>query len=356
LSASVFRRTAHAKRPAPGSGKAPACANMLPRIAHMNTQRNSQILSAFINAKKRPRNQIATLSGLTNTYIRNLERGEIENVPRKRLIALGVALNLNFKNLERLLAAFDRASLTPEDVPSFIETAENAKLSEAVLPVRDLYAYELVMLALERTPGRQIIVNDRPTNSLLARGHRTHSDRAVIGQHAIYKDLIEATGNARRENFHNLAMNHKIDHYICRSCLEDYLAADVDEIEKAWRAKHVDALLEAVKRLGNFRLYITDTCVHLNFTIKLAASHKDNDKISYSARAPHDHNRGKSGRLVGFISENPSLCQCFKEELSRVADSVIGSLDERQRQIEYLNDLLAPARQAMGGKIEQRAH
>jgi transcriptional regulator with XRE-family HTH domain len=318
----------------------------------MNNMKNCKILSEFINAKKRPRNQIATLSGLTNTYIRNLENGEIENVPRKRLIALGVALNLNFSDMELLLAAFDRASLSTGDVPAFIETAVNAKLSAAVLPVRDLYAYELVMLSLERTPGRQIIINDRPTIGLMAHGHRTHSDRTILHQHDIYGELIEAIGDARRDNFFRLAMNHNIDHYICRSCLEDYLEADVDEIERLWRARHVAALLEAVKRQGNFSLYLTDTCVHLNFTIKLAAAAGENDKISYSARAPHDFNRGKSGRLVGFISENPGVCQCFNEELSRVAGTVIDSLAERQQQIEYLNGLLSPVMEKLGGKIE----
>jgi transcriptional regulator with XRE-family HTH domain len=306
----------------------------------MNRHHGGRTLSEFIDAGKRPRNQIATLSGLTNTYIRNLENGDIKNVPRERLIALGVALNLDLSEIETLLAAFDRAGLCPGDATAFIETAQNAALSEAVLPVRDLFAYELILLSLEMVPGRQVIVSDRPTISLLAPGHRSHTDREVLHRHPMYKDLIEVVGRARRDNFHKLAASHSVEHYICRQCLEDYLNADVDAAERAWRARHVRALLDAVKQLPNVRLYLTDTCVNLNFTIKFTGHGEVHDKLSYSARAPHDLKRGKRGRLIGFITENPALCQCFKDELARVTGTVLAPLTDYNALIDYLETLL----------------
>jgi hypothetical protein len=319
----------------------------------MNRNKSGQFLSKLINAGRRPRNQIATLSGLTNTYIRNLENGDIANVPRKRLIALGVALNLDLSEMEALLSAFDRAMLTSEDVPAFIETAKNATLSEAVLPVRELFSYELIILALELPPGRQVIVNDRPTMSLLAKGHRTYSGQNVLFRHSTYQELIEAIGGVRQENFFRLVARHRIDHYLCRKCLEEYLTADVDETERLWRYRHVAGLLGVIRSEKNFRLYLTDACVSLNFTIKFAAEGVGNDKVSYSGRAPHEVNRGKRGRLIGFISENPSLCECFKEELSRVAEAVIDTLADRTAQIEYISALLSPMADALGEDVEQ---
>ncbi len=322
-----------------------------PSAKHMKRHSSGRILSEFIEAGKRPRNQIATLSGLTNTYIRNLENGDIENVPRKRLIALGVALNLDLAEIETLLAAFDRARLTPQDIPAFIETAQNAALSEAVLPVRDLFAYELILLSMEMAPGRQVIVSDRPTISLLADGHRTHTDREVLHRHPMYRELIEAVGLARRQNFYRLSSMHSVEHYICRQCLEDYLNADVDEEESAWRAKHVAALLEALQTQPNVRLYLTDTCVNLNFTIKFTAPGRGNDKLSYSARAPHDVNRGKRGRLIGFITENPPLCQCFRDELARVANTVIAPLTDQNALVNYVESLLPSTVAAYGDAL-----
>lgn len=307
------------------------------------------MLSELIAAGKRPRNQIATLSGLTNTYIRNLEKGEIENVPRKRLIALGVALNLDLTEIEGLLAAFDRAKLTSEDVPVFIEATQKITLSEAILPVRDLFAYELILLSLEQAPGRQVIVSDRPTISLLNSGHRTYTDRAVLSRHSIYAELIEAVGTARRHNFYRLAAHHPIDHYICRQCLEDYLSSESDPAERLWRQRHVVSLLDVIQSPNyQFRLNFTDTCVNLNFTIKMAPTDGGNNKLSYSARAPHDLYRGKRGRLIGFITENPALCECFKDELARVNKTVIASLSDKQRQIAYLSSLVNPSPETTG--------
>lgn len=314
----------------------------------MNKQRRSDILSDFITAGKRPRNQVATLSGLTNTYIRNLERGEIENVPKKRLIALGVALNLDLPEIDTLLTAFDRASLSVDDIPVFIETARNATLSAAVLPVRDLSAYELIMLSLERAPGHEVIVNDRPTVNLMVEGHRSHTDREILDRHPVYRELNEAIGTARRENFFRLLSKDRIDHYICKACLEEYLRPDLDPMERRYRYLHVKALLNAVQSQPKFHLYLTDTCVNLVFTLKLSGQDGINDKLSYSSRAPHNLSRGERGRLIGFITENPTLCECFKEELSQVTKTVIDSLAGKHHQADYLRGLLAPVAAELG--------
>ena len=312
------------------------------------------MLSEFINAGKRPRNQIATLSGLTNTYIRNLEQGQIENVPRNRLIALGVALNLDLFEMEALLDAFDRAQLSSSDVPTFIEISRNITLSEADLSVRDMFAYELILLSLEMTPGRQVIVNDRPTISLLARGHRTYTYRSVQSRHRMYNELIEATGRARRDNFFRLVSGHRVEHFICRKCLEEYLNADVEQEERIWRGRHVAGLLNVIEKEQNFDLFLTDTCVNFNFTMKMRGEQGGNDKLSYSARAAHEINRSKRGRLIGFITENPNLCQCFREELSRVEETVINELRDRHNQTAYLKGLLAPMVDFLGEDDDQR--
>jgi len=320
----------------------------------MDRRKSGRLLSDLIDIGKRPRNQIATLSGLTNTYIRNLENGQIENVPRYRLIALGVALNLNLTEMEELLEAFDRAKLSSSDVPTFLDVSKNISFSEADLSVRDMAAYELALLSLEMAPGPQVIVNDRPTISFLPRGHRTHIYRAVLSRHRMYNELIEAVGRARRDNFFQLVSGHRIDHYICRRCLDDYLRADhADEAEKLWRARHVAQLLDVVKKEKKFHLFLTDACVNFNFTMKMGTEQGDPDKLSYSARAPHEVNRSRRGRLIGFITENPNLCQCFKDELSRVAESVIENLKDRKSQEEYLEAMLEPMSDILGVKDGQ---
>ena len=66
-----------------------------------------------------PRNQIATMSGLTNTYLRDMEQGNAKNVNRERIISLGVALSLKLEQIDLLLKAFDRNPLSDDDIPLF---------------------------------------------------------------------------------------------------------------------------------------------------------------------------------------------------------------------------------------------
>ena len=304
-------------------------------------QTREQVINELINQSCRPRNQIATLSGLTNTYIRNLQKGEIVNVSRKRLISLGIALNLELHRFEDLLSAFDRTHLTTVDIPLFIEAANKCSLSEAVLAVKDLFCYELIMLAIENKQGSIVIVNDRPSICLLYHGHRSYIDRELLSTHPIYSDLIEAIGEARRRNFAHRIEETTIEHCICRHCLDDYLVHCQDPKELYWRFHHVLALREIVKTQPHFHLYLTDVCANFNFTLKFGAEEDSTqDKLAYSARAPHELHRKKIDRTAGFMTENPTLTETFQQELQRIKKSTDPEFSDRSQQVSYLNNLL----------------
>jgi transcriptional regulator with XRE-family HTH domain len=304
-----------------------------------------QVLELMENSK-RPRNQIASISGLTNTYIRDLERGHITNVPREKLIAFATALNLDLNQIDTMLAVFDRTGLSSSDIPTFIDTAKRSSISGALLPVRDMFAYELIVLSAEMIAGRQIIVNDRPTMCLLAQGHRSYSDRSLLSVHPIYSELIEAIGKERRQNFFNLLGFHPIEIYICKQCLEDYLFTALDAGEHKWRTRHVLALRQALCQYQNLRLFLTHMCTNFNFTLKLPVKQNTSDKIFFSARASHDMQRDKQGRLTGFATENPIVIQNFKDELEAVRMTVIEEFSDASRQADYLKTLLDSAQTA----------
>ena len=315
-------------------------------MMNSKTQAMADHVLELLNRSKRPRNQIATISGLTNTYIRDLERGHISNVPREKLIAFATALNLDLNEIDTMLAVFDRAGLTTGDIATFIETARRGAISGALLPVRDMFAYELIVLSAEMIPGRQIIVNDRPTMCLLEEGHRSHSDRSLLSLHPIYAELIEAIGTERRKNFHRLLAAHSVDLYLCKRCLEDYLHPEVDREELKWRGRHAAALLSALKSSSRLRLFLTRMCTNFNFTLKLPAKPDAPEKIFFSARAPHDIQRDIQGRLTGFATENPIVIQNFKDELAAIKKTVIEDYHDGQRLRHYLASLLETVRKA----------
>ena len=313
------------------------------RSMNDKTQAMADHVLELMERSKRPRNQIATISGLTNTYIRDLERGHITNVPREKLIAFATALNLDLDQIDTMMAVFDRTGLTLNDIPTFIDTAKRSAISGALLPARDIFAYELIVLSAEIISGSQFIVNDRPTMCLLARGHRSYSDRSLLSVHPIYSELIEAIGKERRENFFSLLARHPVELFICKQCLEDYLLAGVDAEEQKWRVRHVSALVQSLDQYPNLRLFLTRMCTNFNFTLKLPIKKGASDKIFFSARAPHGLQREKQGRLTGFATENPIVIRNFKDELEAVRLTVIEEYSDASRQTDYLKTLLDSA-------------
>ena len=68
-------------------------------------QNPNELVETLISESPFTRNQIALMSGLTNTYLRDMEQGKSINVKRERLLSIGVALGLDLENIDKLLNA-----------------------------------------------------------------------------------------------------------------------------------------------------------------------------------------------------------------------------------------------------------
>jgi transcriptional regulator with XRE-family HTH domain len=295
----------------------------------------------LIAKKGIPRNQIASLSGLSNAYICHLENGQIASASRDKLIAFGVALSLDLSEIDQLLMAFDRSRLTRDDIPLFIETGGHRKISKAMLPLHDWYAYELHILIVERVPGTLIVVNDRPTAALTPEGFRSYRDKRLIDSHPIYEDLIEEVGKERKNNLTSNLAHHPLEHYICRRCLEGYLNDCQDPVEKGWRRKHVEQLLWYVSNFKNFRLFICEACSRFTFSLKIPEQDSgQTEKLLFMGRAPHGSDWKGLDHLAGFATENQLVIANFKEGLDAMRRRAIGKLKDRKKLLRYLNDLV----------------
>ncbi|MEE9497016.1 MAG: helix-turn-helix transcriptional regulator, partial [Desulfobacterales bacterium] len=140
----------------------------------------------LLKRSRMPRNQVAAISGLSNAYIRVLEHGESASVAREKLINFAVALNLDLHETDDLLTVFDRTKLTVDDIPNFINTSKQMRISSALLPLRDVFIIELMFLSIEWVPGHNLVVNDRPTAALRPEGYRTHSCADMENTHPIH--------------------------------------------------------------------------------------------------------------------------------------------------------------------------
>lgn len=303
-------------------------------------QERAEFICDLIASSKMPRNQVAATSGLTNTYIRDLEQGNIINVDRKKLLRLAVALNMNLNRIDDMLRIFDRASLSADDIDAFIESAHKRKITTALFPLRDFYAYELAVYAMEYVPGDQIIINDRPTVCIREAGHRTFSDSRLVAAHPLYAELLEALGRVRRAQFETNLKKGRITHYICRQCLQDYVQKCDDPEETYWRKKHVSNLLDYHRRYKNLEVLITGVCSYMLFSIKHPQDGSD-VQFNFCAKPGHYVAGERPGRLAGFSTSNPVILQTFDEELDSIKGWVLPEYKERAAVEQFLEEIIA---------------
>jgi len=287
-----------------------------------------------------PRNQLAAISGLSNTYIQHLENGQISNVSRKKVIALAIALNQDLDEIDKLLTVFDRAKLSENDIPTFIEPGGNRKITSAMLPLQSSFTYELVISIVEAIPGPMMTVAERPTASLFPEGYRSFFNRKKSNPHPIYFKLLEAVGRARKNNFITILNQYPIELYICQKCLDAYIQKSTDREEKQWKKKHLQSLIECINNYENFSFFLLDCCYGFNFSIKTPdKATEKNENLYFLGKTPHSHDWESEQVLTGFATENQMIVQNFKRGFQWIKNNTVSELHDRQKMIAYLQGL-----------------
>ncbi len=295
----------------------------------------------------KPRNQVAAISGLSNTYITQLEKGNFINVRREKLISFGVALSLNLNEIDNLLNFFDRTPLAAEDIETFLEMSKCQIKSTALLPLKDGFPLELFILGAERLDGKQAVLGPEPTFCLYPEGFRQYSERMNAARHPLYSELVEAINSERNRVFHqNLEKNsgNSFVQYICKDCLEDYVQSSNDPKEKAYRIDHIRLIIEALKKYDNFEFYILNQCPAISFTLKQpekTGGKNDTDRLFIVFWPRHLNSGRRSGRLSGFATDNDVVIQNYREEIESISRTVMEEYKNKDSLIEYLKGLIS---------------
>ncbi|NNG01839.1 MAG: hypothetical protein HKM93_20805 [Desulfobacteraceae bacterium] len=305
-------------------------------------EKSAKFIQQVIDKSQMPRNQISSLSGLTNTYIRDLESGSYASVRREKLIFFAVAVSLTLKETDALLSIFDRTPLSEEDIPTFMEVSERRWTTAAMLPLRDGFTLELALLSAERHPGPHRIVSYEPTYCLYSEGHRRYAERNSVAGHPLYGELVESISRERRRVFKDNLVSHGATQYLCRECLETYMDRSVGAEERGWRIRHLKNIIEALQTYDSFSIYLINLCPRTTFTLKMAAdAKKDTEKLCTIFWPQHKIRGERSGRLSGYTTDNPVIIQNFKQELTAIQETVIDAYSEKADLIDHLNEMMA---------------
>ncbi len=303
----------------------------------------SDKIKVLLESSQMPRNQIAGISGLSNTYIRDLELGNIVNVSRGKTLALSIAFNLTLEKIDELLNIFDQAFLSPNDIPIIVDISKKVKFSSAMIPLRDRFRLDLMMLSAERIPGDLHIISSRPTHSLRAKGHASYSERHALGNHPIAADLLEAI-NLERNHFLMQNLKHaRVIQYICRDCLETYVLECTDPMEKQWRKQHVENLIQCLENCENARVHITRDCPTFMIVLKKGQTDKTRtDRLLMTYIPPHGSvpNDSGTGRFVGFATTNANVINNINNDFATTRAAGAPGLEDRDSVIGYLKQLV----------------
>jgi hypothetical protein len=309
----------------------------------IETGPGSVFLTELMTRSNMPRNQVASTSGLTNTYLRGMEQGNVRNVDRQRLIRLGLALSLELDQIDNLLRSFDRTDLTPKDIPLFLRASREMMVSGALHPVSHVIPYDLYVNGTRRIPGNEFSSLQVIAESLQASGHSTFRTRRSARNHYILDELKLAIGKEKHRTLVETVQEHRVDNVACRHCLDDYIFHCDNPEEKSFRYKHLQSLIDFLKEQENYHFYLTDVCPSFQFTLKFPKDTElHNEKVWYMGKQPRSNPHPPS-KLIAFATDNPQMVATFKSEMHIVKEAFVANLLDKEKMIIHLENMLTEA-------------
>jgi len=284
-------------------------------------------------------NHISKSSGISNPYLAKLVQGRINRPGKDKIASIMLALNHTISDINAVLSGYDYQPLHDDDIPAIVENNRRRKIEGGNLPQYDHIYFDLLLVALERIGGARILVKNRPSGIFMPRQlyllkeYPYESDgRAAQFRYRLTDVLLKE----RMALFlKNCAAGHRLETYICRSCLDDYLDRNISieaRRQGPRRAELVvqyvaNALSLALKRPDLHHIRIMDRCPYFHFLMQDADS--AHPKVSYPGRKPHVFNNQYDMRMLeGFTTDLPNIVAQFRHEIEMCRGAVDGSLIE----------------------------
>jgi len=290
-----------------------------------------------------PRNQIANISGLTNTYIRDLEQGNIANVSRDKLLKFSTAVGLDLETIDDLLTVFDRSKLTTDDIPLFIENAKKQKPSSSLHTARDFFGYELLLLATESLSGPKVINTNHPSVILQPEELRMAFLEKNPRHHPIHNELRRAIGRERKENLIRQLEKYDMHHYISKQALEHYILSCCDPRERRLKAEHLLNIRDFIAAYPRFKCHLTDRETGFNCLLKYSETQGGTERVFFYTHDISLLQRQLTGQIIGFYTGNKVIIEQFKKDVDIVRNGILYEYQHPEALARYITDLVARA-------------
>ena len=282
-------------------------------------------------------NNISKASGVSNPYLAKLMQGKINRPGKDKIASIMLVLNYTISEINTALSGYDYQPLHREDIPAIVENNRRRKIEGGSLPQYDHIYFDMLLVALERIGGVRILVKNRPSGIFmphalyLMKEYPYERDGRANG---FRYQLTRALLKERLELFlENCATGNRLETYICKSCLEDYLTRHISPAarrESPRRAELVvqymaNALSLALKHPDLHLLRPMERCPYFHFLMQDAEGAYP--KVSYPGRKMHVFDNKYDKRMLeGFTTDRPHIVSHFKHEVDMCRSAVDPSL------------------------------
>jgi predicted XRE-type DNA-binding protein len=284
-------------------------------------------LDEWIRQSNMSKNQIASVAGMTVSYLNALGNRVIQRVDRKRIIALGCALNLQHEETNKLLKTFRLAEIDEEDVETFVEVARMRKLSQKLQPMYTDIHFNSLVLSVESMEGKLVTVNADPSD-ILKSSEQVLFDKPETEYDALTRKILLRLHQERNVELYRNSRSYQMEFFLFGPDLEGYITEGYEKYKDHclaarsvnYTVTHLVNTFQHLHNYPNYTLYIVGCRHPFRFELKFPEGKDRGQKGKLFFIAPdHDKQPTKDTTfLIGYGTEDEYLFRQFEEEYRKI--------------------------------------
>lgn len=294
-------------------------------------------------------NELAKISGISNTYFNYIKAGKIKNPGREKIIAIAIGLNYSLEEIDKLLRHNDYKEVSEKDFAIFLASAKNRDIT-GFQPLYENINYPMYLLALDNLAGDKFVVNKKPSSTLESPEYLMFRDklRSRGNTNPIYVELKRAIHLERKRLLDELLENNQVRYLVCDECLNSYIGRSKNSSrEKKFIKEHLEELARYMDHPHYF-FNIIRQCPRLRFIMKILNNNKNRkNKLIYTGYGEHRHTIEKKEkkspryRLFGMATDSSKFLEHFRIEYEELEKNFIGKdCSSKKKMQDYIRKLI----------------
>ncbi len=299
-------------------------------------------------------NSICKTSGVSHTYLTKVIRGQINCPGKDKIASILLAMNYTISQINEVLAGYDYQPLNKHDIPEIKKNNRKRKIEGTTMPLFDHIYVELLLVSLEQMGGTKLLIKNRPSSIYMPEDLYLWGEFPFETQEEARDFRIEFTlalFKERRELFlKNCAAGHRVENYICKHCLEEFIANKIPHADQKLSTKEsrkqemflqyfANAMGAILRNPDQFKTHIVKRCAY--FECQIQDAEGKSPKVSFPGKKLHDYetNRLDHISLEGFTSDAPATIKLFLNEIKLCRRTVEDDIAQNYPH-SYLNYIL----------------